>query len=101
MAVACLGLVALWCNHDLLRGMLESKPAMGLARFSFFVFAAHGPLLVVPAGLWYRLAGSRAWAFPAAFVLVPASAMTACVLGAVLLRRFARPFYRLLGGGRG
>lgn len=96
-----LGILAIWCNYDLLRPVLESSLFRWMSRFSFFVYAGHlftEPMVdkafetIWPFGEWSLLL----------MLLVGGATLTAnwIVIGVLTRRLFPRT-YSLLTGGRG
>ena len=101
MALACLGLVAAWCNYDLVRSFLESDFSRRLGQHFFFIFAAHEPFLVIPTKLILQFAGEHVWAFHLAVWTIPIVVVLICFLVAEFFLRFLQPAYFVLNGWRG
>ena len=101
MGMACVGLIAAWCNYDLVRPILESRISRRFGQHFFFVFAAHEPFLVIPAKLFFRLAGDQSWYFPVVSVVLPIFTVLICFAIAELFKRFLDPVYFVLNGRRG
>ena len=69
--------------------------------YSFFVFAAHYPLLLFVAGFAVRLPGHESAAgYFLMWLLIPLLTVLLCITAAKALERLAPPLFRLLNGGR-
>ncbi|RPI31550.1 MAG: acyltransferase [Actinomycetota bacterium] len=103
-ALMCFAVAALWFGYDAYLAPLARRPAvMWAAGFSFFVYAAHEPPLMIAKRVLMRWAGGPA-AGDAAVVLVyfaaPLVTIAACLVAGWALRRWARPAYALMTGRR-
>ncbi|MEE4275491.1 MAG: acyltransferase [Thermoleophilia bacterium] len=103
-ALMCFAVAAFWFGYDAYLAPLARRPAMmWAAGFSFFVYAAHEPPLMIAKRVLMRWAGGAA-AGEAAVLLVyfaaPVLAIAACLLAGWALRRWGRPAYALLTGSR-
>ncbi|HSL95501.1 MAG TPA: acyltransferase [Thermoleophilia bacterium] len=103
-ALMCLAVAALWFGYDAYLAPLARRPAvMWAAGFSFFVYAAHEPPLMIAKRVLLRWAGGPA-AGDAGVVFVyfaaPLLTIAACLVAGWALRRWARPAYALMTGRR-
>ncbi|MBN2203833.1 MAG: acyltransferase [Thermoleophilia bacterium] len=103
-ALMCLAVAALWFGYDAYLAPLARRPAvMWTAGFSFFVYAAHEPPLMIVKRVLMRWAGGPA-AGDAEVLFVyfaaPILAIAACLAAGWALRRWARPAYALMTGRR-
>ncbi len=95
-----LGVPAVWLNYDFLELILASRVSLWLAHFTFFVYAAHYPLIAFLLRLFLHYFGASQGSHLLAFMLLPPLVITVCVCAAVLVRRLASPVYLVLTGGR-
>jgi len=95
-----LGVVALWTNYRSLQPALEGRVGIWLTQFTFFVYAGHEPLLTILKKLFVRLFGLGPWSQLLAFFLLPVLAIAVCVSVAAVMKRFFRPVYLVMTGGR-
>jgi peptidoglycan/LPS O-acetylase OafA/YrhL len=69
--------------------------------YSFFVFAAHYPLLLFVAAFAQRVPGhGSALGFFFMWLLIPLVTVLLCILAAQVLERLVPSLFRLLNGGR-
>ncbi len=103
-ALMCLAVAALWFGYDAYLAPLARRPAvLWAAGFSFFVYAAHEPtLMIVKRVLMRWAAGPSAGDASVLFVYFTAPIVTiaVCLGAAWALRRWARPAYALMTGRR-
>lgn len=100
----CLAVAALWFGYDAYLAPLARRPAvLWAAGFSFFVYAAHEPtLMIVKRVLMRWAAGPSAGDASVLFVYFTAPVVTiaVCLGAAWALRRWARHAYALMTGRR-
>jgi peptidoglycan/LPS O-acetylase OafA/YrhL len=103
-ALMCLAVAALWFGYDAYLARLVERPAMlWAAGFSFFVFAAHEPPLMIAKRLLLSAAGGRGAGdgmLLAVYFAAPVSTLALCLAAAWALRRWAHPAYAVLTGRR-
>ena len=100
LAILC-GFFSVWFGYDLLGERLNaSKFLMSLAPFTFFIYAAHEPLLNCLSNYALFQAGVTPETQLTIFLLTPVATLTVCLFSAAALRQFARPIFSLLTGGR-
>ena len=69
--------------------------------YSFFIFAAHFPLIELVKVVAQRVPGSdSAPGYFLMWLLIPLTTIALCVVGAKLLERLTPPVFNLLNGGR-
>lgn len=93
------GFAAIWLNYEAF-GRSLVRPLTRLGRYSFFIFAAHEPLLTALRKTLFWLAGYNAWTIHLAFLLGPVVVISSLYLMAVQLERMAPGVYRLATGRR-
>jgi hypothetical protein len=103
-ALMCLAVAALWFGYDAYLTPLAKRPAvMWAAGFSFFVYAAHEPPLMIAKRVLMRWAGGPAAGDAevlSVYFAAPLLTIAACLAAGWALRRWARPAYALLTGRR-
>lgn len=100
----CLGVAALWFGYDAyLSGLVRRRWFAATAAFTFFVFAAHEPTLMVVKRLALHAGGgtdASEAVILGAYFIAPVVAIALCLSAGWVLRRWARPVYSALTGGR-
>lgn len=95
------GMIALWCNYDLMQTLLESRPLAWMAQFTFFVYALHRPLMPIVAERFvYPFCKEDEGIELLLFFLLPALTIVLCAGIASVMKRFSRPVYIVLSGAR-
>jgi peptidoglycan/LPS O-acetylase OafA/YrhL len=93
-----LGFAALWLGYDSWPGAAHLFTPLGKA--SFFIFAAHEPLLTATRKLWFLTAGYSAATVHVAYLLAPTIVVAALYLAAVRISRIAPGLDAVLTGRR-
>lgn len=98
-----LGLLCVWFCYD---HFVQSKQRLSgrlekIADHSFFIYAAHAPLLGMSIGSLLNYFGQSPATSLASFVIVPPLFIAGLVLISSLLRKASPAFYGILTGGRG
>ncbi len=100
----CLAVAALWFGYDAyLSGLARRRWVTATAAFTFFVFAAHEPPLMIFKRLLLHAGGGPAASDAvvlAAYFVAPVATIALCLCAGWALRRWARPVYAVLTGGR-
>jgi peptidoglycan/LPS O-acetylase OafA/YrhL len=99
-AFLLLGLTALWCNYDLLKILFENKIGLWFSQWSFFIYAAHDPLLVLFKKLFICLFGMQPGWLLLAFFVLPLITIASDISIAIPFKRFLAPVYFIFTGGR-
>jgi hypothetical protein len=94
------GLAAFWLNYDLYGFFFEQKQVFQVTYLTFFVYAAHEPMLVISRKLWAKsLTVSEVSALVGYFVC-PLLVILICITLAVFLKRYFRGLYQVMTGWR-
>jgi fucose 4-O-acetylase-like acetyltransferase len=100
-AAILLGLLSVWGGFDVLFRGRENPPKwMPLTALTFFVFAAHEPLLTVVKKSLLAVAGGSQTAFLTVYLAAPLMAISGCLIAGAWLRRYLPALYGALSGGR-
>ena len=94
-----LGLGSMWFGYDLVKHT-DSDKLLWLSRFTFFIFAAHEPILIVFKKVLLKIFGVSVPGSLATYLIAPLFTIITTLGLAYLLRRFIHPIYRVLVGGR-
>lgn len=94
------GLVTVWALIDFARGQFR-KLLLQAAAFTFFVFAAHEPMLSTLRKAFFKVMPFDGFYSMVAFVIIPLATLAACLVAGWLLRRFSPGLFGVLMGGRG
>lgn len=98
-----LGLVAVWVWYDLVVGDDDVKGSFlfKLSAYSFFLYAAHEPLITVLKKSLFLLVGDTPLTALAIYVVAPLVTMVICFSAAAWLSRHVPVLYGYFTGGRG
>ncbi len=103
-ALMCLAVAALWFGYDAYLVPLARRPAVvWAAGFSFFLYAAHEPPLMIAKRLLTRWTGGPPTGdarLLIVYFVAPVVTIAVCLGAGWALRRWARPAYALLTGRR-
>ena len=95
-----LGIPAIWFNYDCLRPIMESRPGTWLSQFTFFIYAAHVPVIWIFA-VAFSAGAHRGDGYQLLqFFAPPLVTIAVCVLMAVAMKRWVPALYFFLTGGR-
>ena len=96
------GIMALWSVYDLLMKHKESpgKWLLSISSFSFFLYAAHEPILTMLKKGFIFILGTSQTTSLLAYFLVPLATIFICLTMAYLLKKITPGFYHILSGGR-
>ena len=96
-----LAVAAMWFGYDAyLRGLARRPRVLWLTGFSFFLFVAQEPVLMIVKRGLLRVLGSSDAAVLAAYFLTMAITVAVCLAAGWALRAVASPFYAVLTGRR-
>lgn len=99
-ATTFVGVAGLWLSWRALRVVIETPPALRAARYSFFLYAAHLPAVVLVIRLVVLGIGRNDTGLAVAAVVSPTAVIALALLAGWALRTLCPPAYRLLSGGR-
>jgi hypothetical protein len=103
-ALMCLAVAALWFGYDAYLTPLARRPAvLWAAGFSFFLYAAHEPPLMIAKRLlthWVGGPSSGDAGLLFVYFAAPVVTILLCLAAGWALRRWARPAYLLMTGRR-
>lgn len=100
-AVILCGLFWAWYAYDGFGERLHQSRLVQLAAFTFFIYAAHEPLLIIFSDFCLVVLGTAPATLLAVYLGAPAVIFGLCLLLGMALRRWARPVFLTLTGGRG
>lgn len=92
-------LVALWALLDLIRGRARERMVQA-ATFTFFVFAAHEPLMGAMRKVVFKFVPFNGVNSMVGFFLLPVVTLAICLVVGAMLRRRSPAVFRMLTGGR-
>jgi peptidoglycan/LPS O-acetylase OafA/YrhL len=99
-ALLMLGLAAFWCNYDLLKRVFENKLGLWFTQWTFFIYAAHEPLLVILKKLFLYCVGYQPAWLVVAYLGLPLVAVAIDIAVAFPIKRYASTLYLIATGGR-
>ena len=95
-----IGLTAFWFNYDWYGFIFERKKVFWITQFTFFVYAAHDPMLAMIKKLWVKSLGiSEASALIGYFVCL-LLVLFICITLAIMLKYYCRNLYNVMTGWR-
>lgn len=99
--IEIIGVVAMWLIFDIMVKMITNKKALLLvSNHLFFIYALHEPLLHMSYQLALGTDSNSKLSHIILYICLPISTIAICVIVSMILRKIARPFHRLLTGGR-
>jgi hypothetical protein len=99
--IILLGTVAVWCLSKMLINTKLQKQLIKLAPFSFFVYAAHEPLITISKKISYAFfPPSNSLEIILYYFFLPAIVVITLIACALVLKEFTPQFYAVLTGGR-
>ncbi len=99
--IVLLGVLAVWCSTKYILGTSLQQKLLLLAPFSFFVYAAHEPLLTVIRKLVYRaFPPMNPWLVVIYYFLLPIAVVSFLIFIARLLKAYFPRGYAVVTGGR-
>lgn len=100
-ASVVIGGIALWWNYDLLFAWIEKRRFFWITSFTFFIYAAHEPLMTIYKKTLTYYLRDRAYVDVLVYLLVPVLTIgTVLAAGRVFKASFGN-LYNLFVGGRG
>ena len=94
------GIIALWYNYDLIRGLFENKFGLWFTQWTFFIYAAHYPFIVIIRKCVVYFFGFHLSVQTAGFFIIPIVVIGINIAVAVILKKFFTPIYLVLTGHR-
>lgn len=99
-AAIIFGLCAIWFGYDAYANLRVMSWLSGQALFTFFIYAAHEPLLELLKYVGISIMGRNEMSLLVSYFGVPIATYLLCVVGAKALKRYASSIYNVLTGGR-
>jgi surface polysaccharide O-acyltransferase-like enzyme len=96
----CLGILTIWSGYDVIANTRIIDALRTQTMFTFFIYAAHEPLLEILKYAGITLMGNSNLSLFASYFLVPIVTYLCCNLVAIYLKRYTVSFYNILTGGR-
>ncbi|GBC62212.1 acyltransferase [Desulfonema ishimotonii] len=94
------GISAFWYNFDFMENIFRKKSISRFIPFSFFIFVFHEPMLTALKKPALALAGSPENFAITRYLACPLMTFLVSIWTGMMLRRFFRPVYDILTGGR-
>jgi hypothetical protein len=94
------GLAAFWFNYDLFGSLFEQKKLFKVTQFTFFIYAAHEPMLVTFRKLWLKLFTASETSALVGYFTCPLLTIFICIVIASVLKRNWRGLYNIMTGWR-
>lgn len=94
------GMIAVWLWYDRVPSLQTSELWMTLSASTFFVYAAHEPLLDLIKYVFVGLFRNHSWSTFPLFVIIPFVVFALCFYIALICKKLLPGLYLLLSGGR-
>jgi surface polysaccharide O-acyltransferase-like enzyme len=95
-----IGVTAFWFNYDWYSFIFERKRIFWVTQFTFFVYAAHEPMLVITRKLWIKLLGISEASALIGYFVCPLLVLFICITLAIMLKSYCRGLYNVMTGWR-
>ncbi len=94
------GIIAIWILYDFLKKKnVESDQVSEIYSFSFFIFVFHLPLITFVKKILFKFGNSELISF-SIYLIAPIIVILISIFIGYLLKKFTRPFYEIITGGR-
>ncbi len=94
------GLAAFWFNYDLYSSFFERSQIFRFTYLTFFVYAAHEPMLTIFRKLWARLLTVSEISALVGYFVCPLLVLLICIALGVFLKRYCKSLYKVMTGWR-
>lgn len=97
-----IGIAACWKLYDFIYGHNDkgNSGLLQLSAFTFFVYAAHEPMLTVVKKGLFAVLGKSEMNYLGIYIIAPITVIICCMVLALFLKKYGTAFYEFITGGR-